>query len=266
MKFYFVFAPNNSGTTICCQYLAAQTDSYLPPFGNNEGQMIPEVRDEMRDRPWEIDKEMNWPRIRSSWSSLAQSRGKTSFVEGSPPNLVRIKNIRKHFDPDAVYMCMISSPFLHVASSVYNYKTPTNVNLKNLSKSWLRKASLIQNALDEYSDIKFLNYEQFCTNPIEINRLLNVEFKENFKIRGKRNTSISDIRDASARTISFLTAHEIDEISDALEGSQNLLEYFGYDIVQGDQLLKELYTKDPSGARAGLQRRAEWEVNMGRVR
>ena len=44
LRVFFVFSPNNSGTTVISQYLASQIDGYLPPYGNNEGQMVPEVK------------------------------------------------------------------------------------------------------------------------------------------------------------------------------------------------------------------------------
>ena len=74
VRFVFLFCPNHSGTTVLSQYLASQMSGYLPPFGNNEGQMVPALKPMMREQPWNKDQVYDWDHIRACWETLAAGR------------------------------------------------------------------------------------------------------------------------------------------------------------------------------------------------
>ena len=261
IQYIFVFAPNNSGTTATCQYIAGQTDGYLPPFGNNEGQMVPEVRDMMRSSPWNQNSKFDWATIHAAWNNRAHLAGKHLFIEGSPPNLLRIKDIRKEFDSCAKYLFMISSPYMHVASSVYNYATPETANFNDVSKTWLDKARRIYEAIQTNPDIALVKYEDFCAQPELINKALELPYQKTYSIAGKRNSQVAFIRDLSAKTIGFLKPQEIDEIGECLMSDQALIEFFGYKILPGPQLIEQIQ-QDAAYYQEGVDRREKWDQQM----
>jgi hypothetical protein len=65
--YYFLFSPNNSGTTVMSQYISDRYNCYLPPFGNYEGQMMPSVEDVMRKAAWDKTAVLPWREIKRSW-------------------------------------------------------------------------------------------------------------------------------------------------------------------------------------------------------
>ena len=95
------------------QYLCNQIGGYLPPFGNNEGQMAPDVRDMMRTEPWQNTDPFDWAYIRSRWEALSQGQ---IFVEASPPNLIRVDDIAPVFGHDSTAIVSICNPYQHIPS------------------------------------------------------------------------------------------------------------------------------------------------------
>ena len=118
LTYLFLFCPNNSGTTVLSQYLASQIDGYLPPYGNNEGQMVPAVRKMMREKPWNASIDYDWAFIRAAWDEMRDGR---IFVEGSPPNLLRFDSIREVFGQDSSAVISICDPYQHIASCMKRY-------------------------------------------------------------------------------------------------------------------------------------------------
>ena len=73
ISYIFLFSPNFSGTTIISQYLNNNIiNSYLPKYGNNEGQMAPSVRNIMRKKPWDENVNFDWNFIKNEWDNLAE--------------------------------------------------------------------------------------------------------------------------------------------------------------------------------------------------
>ena len=97
--FYFLFAPKFSGSTIMSQTLAHAVDGYLPPFTNNEGQMAPGVKQIIfAQNRWKPTVDYDWAIIKKEWTSLLHQSQKKIFIEGSPPNLMRVASIQKNFE------------------------------------------------------------------------------------------------------------------------------------------------------------------------
>ena len=113
------------------QYLAAHTrDSYLPPFGNYEGQMVPSVKKIMRKKPWESSSSFDWQFIKKEWDTLAIDQKKSCLIECSPPNILRVSSIIDSFE-DRQYIFSISSPYSFIASCIYNYFSSRNGRILN---------------------------------------------------------------------------------------------------------------------------------------
>ncbi len=210
-RFFFIFCPNNSGKTILSQYLAAQLDAYLPPRGNNEGQGLPAVRQMMRTRPWNPDQPFDWPHIRQAWETAAQGR---TFVEASPPNLMRAAAISAHFGPDSTALLSICSPHQQIASSLKRYKRP-GTKVGGMVDHWVMKAQRIDDISKTYPQFPLIRYEDFVTSPQRVNTALNLA-PVDFAGVGKRGSGASGVEDLAIRTTLFLNPEEIDAISTRL--------------------------------------------------
>ncbi len=258
VRYIFLFAPNNSGTTVSCQYLAAQTGGYLPPYGYNEGQMAPAVRKVMRTRPWDAANRFDWGWIRGEWDALCRAAGKGLFIEGSPPNMVRVADIRAVFDGAADYLFFLSHPYMQIASCAYNYGAPDRQPIEAYARHWLIKAATIRRGMADNPDIALVTYEAFCADPGVLNRALGLPVRPVAPVEGKRADGNGRIRNLSARNIAFLRESEIDRIRAVLQTETGLVEGFGYDLPRGAECLRGISAQAGLVAE-GLRRRVEWE-------
>lgn len=257
IDYMFLFAPNNSGSTIMSQYIASQVDGYLPPYGNNEGQNLPELRKIMKPHRWTRTFSGRWKRIRQVFDTY---RNGAIFVEASPPNIARVGTIRKNFDGSAKYLFSICNPYQSIASSVFNYgEPPIEPEIERVSTRWLERAAMIRQAMADNPDIPFLNYETFCDDPSSFNRLFGLDPVPYAPLQGKKVTQMSEIRNLSARTISFLSESEIDLVTEQLTRRRDLVEFFGYRLESGAEMLASFAGKDEDIA-AGRHRRAKWQA------
>ena len=185
------------------------------------------------------------------------------FIEGSPPNILRHTEIREVFDGSSCYIAFISNPYMQIASSIYNYKTPENFKVAAIAREWLRKTGRIKAIVEKYDDVPLLKYEEFCEDPTSVNTILNIPTIEDYEITGKSNTKIKKIEDRALATIAFLYEGEINEISNSLRREKSMVDYFGYHIVDGAQLL-EATMFNAEDFKGGRLRRDAWEKAGGR--
>ena len=69
VKFFFVYCPNNSGSTALTQYVGKQLSAYIPPHRCNEGQALGKVRAIFKAEPkWGPKRELDWPLVRKKWA------------------------------------------------------------------------------------------------------------------------------------------------------------------------------------------------------
>lgn len=252
-KFFFLFCPNHSGTTVLSQYLASQIDGYLPPFENNEGQMVPEVKGMMRNRPWAADQSFDWSYIRQCWERLAKAQ---TFVEASPPNLIRIEGIRAVFGFDSSAIVSVCNPYQHI-SSVYR-RNPSV--LHKGTKVWIRKAREIIRIRQSYPFFPFISYEEFVARPTVLNERLQVPFKEAV-ISGKRGSGISGIKSGFYRGLGFLKPDEVRDISALLDEASDVMAYFGY-ALSGPEILEAARERAPEEFQIGIEKRAQWDRRL----
>ena len=247
ISYIFIFSLNNSGTTLMSQYLEANLDnSYLPPFGNNEGQMAPKVKDMMRRKAWDSSSYFDWKFIKNQWDELAIADGKSIFIEASPPNILRVKSILETFK-NSNYIFSISSPYSFISSTLYNYeygfnktKTIKNINARDFNKQiiiktemWIKKARLQRENIETFgSPDQRTSYEEFCAEPDTFLKKLSINTTEiNHKasdISGKKNTKVKEIINMLPKHLSFLGLDGIQAVNSILESHQELIEFFGY--------------------------------------
>ncbi|WP_428929916.1 hypothetical protein [Marinibacterium sp. SX1] len=261
VDFIFLLSPNNSGTTIIGQYLQGQTGGYLPPFGNHEGQMAPAVRDAMRSKPWDPDHKLDWAWIRDEWTKLAEEAGQSLFIECSPPNLLHVDAIREAFGDRARCLFSITSPYAYISSCLYNYSFPPMAAHKmgKRAREWVFKAETQRRFIEQFPDIPRIRYEDFCADPTIVNQALDLDTVTATDLRGKANEAITEIVELSARQFAFLTFAEWDRVNGVLAQHEDLLDFFGYTLRPGRELLTQA-AGDPALMHAGILRRTRWDM------
>ena len=106
--YIFILCPPYAGSTVLWQLIStAQNVSPLP----DEGEVLPEIKDIMRAKPWDSECSLPWKTIKDVWEQY-WDHTKPFFIEKSPPNLIRTQAILKHFDP-AYFIIMVRNPYAH---------------------------------------------------------------------------------------------------------------------------------------------------------
>lgn len=257
LRFLFLFCPNNSGSTVMSQYIAEQTGAYLPPFGNNEGQMVPALRSMMRNAPWKESQSFDWQLIRATWEDLSEGK---LFVEASPPNLLRAEPIEQVFGADSSAILSVADPYHQIASMLRRYETPGR-KPSDMVAQWVRKARKIAEIRQAYPQFPLIRYQDFVADPARINRYLGLPVAPT-SVRGKTGSEGDGIRDMRAVTTLFLTESEIDGISEQLEAHRDILEQFGFAIHSGQELVARL-AEDQEALNKARARRAIWDAQSG---
>ena len=225
------------------QYIASLVNnSYLPPFGNNEGQNAPKLKTFLPQNRWNTEKEIDWEYVKQVWTELLEESGKSVFIEASPPNMVQVKEIFECFSPKN-FLFSISSPYSFVGSTLFNYEKnkSTKNRINKACQRWIRFAKLQMANINKYGYSKEITtYEKFCANP---DSLIDIIFKtqeeknfyinklSNKKIMGKNNDKLTDIVNMQPKHLAFLGIKIINYISKQIAPHQEVLDFFNYKIL-----------------------------------
>lgn len=261
--FFFIFSPNNAGKTVMSQYLAAclAGRGYLPPFGHGEGQMMPKVKEMMRASPWDANTHMDWGYIRKVWYEALEASGKQVFIEASPPNMMRVRAIRKHFAGAMKAVISTSAPMRQVASCLRNYGTAPleAARIERVTHRVIRRARVQAQNMAAFPDIPAITYEAFCREPALLAQAFDVAPPRGpLKIQGKKNSLISAIKDLTVRDCAFLTEGEYRQVYALLAQEGALWSTLGVTLESWDD-----FYRTHASARdfdIGRQRRADWDT------
>ena len=67
---------------------------------------------------WKSTVDYDWATIKKEWTSLLHQSQKKIFIEGSPPNLMRVASIQKNFEGEMKGVISISSPYMQISSAI----------------------------------------------------------------------------------------------------------------------------------------------------
>ena len=232
------------------QYLAAQVGGYLPPFGNNEGQMMPAVMPMMRENPWLRAQEFDWVYIRRQWETLAPGK---IFIESSPPNLLRVEQISKVFGHDSSAVISICDPYQHIASAMRRY----SLTAADAAEKWVFKALETRRVHEAYPHFPFVSYEEFSKNPKILNNRLGVPVHEGVFV-GKQGSDIDGISSGYCRSIGFFRELDVQSATRVLQTRTDIVEYFGY-TLRGLEILASAHELNPDEFAIGFARRETWD-------
>ena len=243
------------------QTLASAVNGYLPPFTNNEGQMAPTVKKIIfAQNRWDPNVDYDWLSIKNEWLRLLNHSKKNIFIEGSPPNLMRLGAIQKHFSDQMRAVISISSPYMQISSAIKkkhqamtmkNKLDPKRKIPKKLMKEaisfWVAMAKAQRNNIKANPSIPVVTYEQFCANPYTLIKAFSPNLdainNEIPKAKGKKYTGIRDIMDMTCKNLSFFSLKEISMLTKLLKPYRKLINFFGYDLL-GTKDIVSMYNQN----------------------
>ena len=228
----FVLCPPYSGSTVLWKLLATSANvSALP----SEGQFLPELRDIMRAHPWQADKPLPWPHIRSVWQSY-WDHGKPVLLEKSPPNLLHTRAIREHFAP-VRFVIMVRDPYAH-AEGLMRRNGWKAQRAARFSLMCLRTQR--QNA-DTLDDALAFTYESLVADPAAVTRrlkhflpeLADMDHTASFNVHSLDGTVDRPITDLNARKIAALAPEVMDTLNAVFATEVPTLAAWGYSLRSG---------------------------------
>jgi len=240
--FLFIITPPRSGSTALAQILnSAQGTALLNKRG--EGQwLVPGLCETDR---WNPGKDINWESVRSVWYNrldfiIGLVQNVQLVIEKSPPNLVRIDQIKEVF-PNHSLLAFNRDPYANCASTLYRNHDPVNKSeteriqlITQIAESWMQRSAFIFKWITKWNIVNF-TYEDFCENPGSSISKLNQNIPilktvdVNIKIKVK-DYQIQGIANQNERQISKLKPGEIEAISNVLTRNPDIPSFFRYNI------------------------------------
>ena len=242
--FLFIITPPCSGSTAIAKLLDSSLRT-MTLTNDAEGQwLVPGLCE--KDR-WKPDKEVDYASVKAVWLNAFQNEKRLNphidvVIEKSPPNMVRIDKISSQFSKYS-FVANNRNPYANCASILYRRHDAEKISsiqrqaiLEQLAQDWLMRSYIIKQLIVE-NEIPLLTYEEFCKNPSSILDVLElpegvsetIDFKSKVKVKDYKIQSISN---QNERQISNLNDEEIECIGYVLKSDNNLMEFFGYQVVR----------------------------------
>lgn len=209
-----------------------------------EGQwLVPGLCEQDR---WNPDKEVDYASVKAVWLNAFQKEKRLNphidvVIEKSPPNMMRIEKLSSQFS-DCSFVAINRNPYANCASILYRHHDADNISsiqrkavLEQLAKYWLMRSYKIRELIIK-NGIPLLSYEDFCHNPSSILDILElpkgvsdtIDINTKVKVKDYNEQPISN---QNQRQISNLTDDEIEYISYFLKSDNELMEFYGYQVV-----------------------------------
>lgn len=199
-----------------------------------------------KDR-WNSEKEVNYLSVKATWLNMYQKVKRLTqnidvVIEKSPPNMMRIKQLSSQFH-NCSFIAYNRNPYANCASILYRNHDADSLSsekrkkvLNRLAKDWITRGVKIQDLISNLN-APLLTYEEFCRNPSSVISKLNTPYGVSKSINLFANVKVKDyasqpISNQNEQQISKLTDMEIEHISESLKPSQELLAYFGYQLLR----------------------------------
>lgn len=198
----------------------------------SEGQFLPELETLMRDRPWDAEQVLPWPKIKSVWESY-WDMDKPILLEKSPPNIIRTQAILANFQP-VKFIVMVRNPYAH-AEGLMRRNQWSIKRAANFSAMCLRT----QLANRELDNTLVMTYESLVQDPAKACRQL-VEFlpaledmdhTANFEVHSVDGTLNRPITDLNAKKIAALPAQTLAALNEVFSENEETLNAWGYELI-----------------------------------
>jgi len=229
-NFLFVLCPPYSGSTVLWKILGTSPQVSILP---REGQFLDEVREVMRDEPYNADKKIPWKEIRAQWEQY-EDPSKPIFLEKSPPNLVRAFEIEREFEP-CHFIAMIRDPYA-TCEGIYRRGHKT---LEETTKFWISCAQYQKINIEGLKHIINFSYEKLVENtPLIKDQILefipeleSLDIDITPKIHSVFGREHRKITNLNKHKINRLSNQELSIINNILEKHNDIMEFFGYTYI-----------------------------------
>lgn len=204
-SYLFILCPPYSGSTLLWKLLSTSVDVSALPM---EGQFLPELKDIMRNRPWDAECALPWPDIKAVWETY-WDKSKPVLLEKSPPNLIRTRDILAHFQP-VTFIVMVRNPYAQ-AEGLMRRNHWTATRAANFSMTCLRKQ--LENAR-QLEGALVMTYESLVQDPGEacakltafLPALGDLDHAAHFEVHSIDGTVTRPITDLNSKKIATLSA------------------------------------------------------------
>jgi hypothetical protein len=244
IQYLFLLSPPRCGSTAIIKIL--NTSPYtmlLHPKG--EGLRL--VESSWQDAKWwNQKKKVDWEEVKKIWKQKVQKVNQlvetvSLVLEKSPPNIVRADEISNAF-PTAKFIVSNRNPYANCASIFYRgYKSSHNIDRKSvfqrLAEDWVVRSQYQIKNIENLNIITLFSYEDFCSHTSQIMNKIADELEEikycnlsaQIKVKDYPVSSFQNMNDAQ---ISKLEESDIKVITSVLERHKEVVEYFGYTLIQ----------------------------------
>lgn len=242
-KFLFALTPPYSGSTALAKILNTAPNSMILQK-RAEGQwLVPGMCEPDR---WQPDKLIDWESVRSTWLAkfeLVRYHVETTnlIIEKSPPNLVRVAQLREHF-PNSCFFAFNRNPYANCSSLLHRVVSERRRTserrqeiLGGLANDWLFRSRFLRDTIRDLG-IPHFTYERFCEDAAECVARLIAVCPELAGVNVHASILVKDYReqglvDQNPKNIAQLTPEDIATISAALRTGEDLVQFFNYEIL-----------------------------------
>lgn len=237
----FILTLPFSGSTALAHFIAA-AEGVMALRGNGEGQwLMPGLCTQDR---WDPDKAIDRSSIRACWLNDFESARQSdpslhSFVEKSPPNMVRLDQLVDLF-PDHSLLANNRDPYAVCASTLARFgpaedhREGRSACLAEAADNWITRSTVLRQQIERH-DIPRISYEAFCGDPLQLKERLTLPRQAQATLRADAEVEVKDygrdrVTDHNARQLATLTDRDLATISRTLAPHSQLVTWFGYDL------------------------------------
>lgn len=229
-SYLFILCPPYSGSTLLWKLLSTSVNVSALPM---EGQFLPELKELMRDKPWDAARALPWPDIKAVWESY-WDKDKPVWLEKSPPNLIRTRDIRAHFQP-VKFIVMVRNPYAQ-AEGLMRRNHFTARRAANFSMMCLRRQ--LENAR-QLEDTLVMTYEALVQDPAAVCAQLaafmpvlgDMDHAGHFEVHSIDGTVNRPITDLNSKKIATLSAASLAAMNDIFAQHRETLDAWGYSLI-----------------------------------
>ncbi len=234
--YLFILSPPFSGSTLLNEIISSSNNvSCNNNIGLREGQHLPETKDILftPDR-WEPNKIIDWSEIHEIWRAYWDN-SKSVFLEKSPPNICRAKNIENEFS-DAKFICLVRNPYAQVEGKMRRY----NTGAKEAALLSIKYLQFQRKNYKELNNALLIKYEDLTENPNNIkeqiisfiNELNDINININITAHNSRNEKRMKITNLNDEKITKIKKEDLTNINSIFMKEKELLEFFGYSLIK----------------------------------
>jgi len=249
--YLFVTVPNNSGSKVIVGVLqGCKNIIYLPREGERYVN-IPAAKSRIwtqttQRAEMEDESNYNFVHMKNEWMKLwrtckhfpiAKSK---IFMEKSPPNVLRAQMYEKHFK-ESHFLIMVRNPYATIEGILRRHPG----DIKSAVNHWI---ATTEKQIENISGLEknvYFTYEELCDKPKETKQklvaflpaLADIDMRRKVtmpaKVIKKVGNSIMPPTNLNEKQIKNLSKIQIEEINNYLSKHKNLLDFFGYKIIEG---------------------------------